>query len=144
VALKNDDMKNVKHDKLLPFKNWYAMLEEAKYDAELGRIAKIVKDGNADHWIEVLENHKNSPDAHVTFTTSHRSKGREFSQVIVEDDFKSAFNEDGEFVGLREEEQNLLYVACTRAINRLEYNQTVAEYMQHMRSEERDEELLAA
>jgi superfamily I DNA/RNA helicase len=62
---------------------------------------------------------------HVTFTTAHKSKGREFSQVIVEGDFKSALNEDGEFVGLAEEEQNLLYVACTRAINVLEYNKTV-------------------
>jgi superfamily I DNA/RNA helicase len=47
----------------------------------------------------------------------------------VEGDFKSALNEEGEFVGLSEEEQNLLYVACTRAINVLEYNQTVVEYL---------------
>jgi superfamily I DNA/RNA helicase len=144
VALKNGDEKGVKHDKLLPFKNWYALKEEAKFDPELNRIAKVVEDGNAEIWIEALQNHKNSDDAHVTFTTAHKSKGREFDQVVVEDDFKSAYNEDGEFVGLSEEEQNLLYVACTRAVEKLEYNQTVAEYINHMKSMQREDELMAA
>lgn len=129
VALRNGVMKDVKHDKLLPYVDWNEAVEESKHDPELSRICKIVGNGDAEPWIEVLENHKNSDNAHVTFTTAHKSKGREFSQVIVEGDFKSALSEDGEFVGLSEEEQNLLYVACTRAINVLEYNQTVVEYM---------------
>jgi Superfamily I DNA and RNA helicases len=129
VALKNEDKKNVKHDKILPYVEWNELMEESTHDAELNRIAKVITNGQADEWIATLEKHKNVVDPHVTFTTAHKSKGREFSQVIVEGDFKSAYNENGEFVGLSEEEQNLLYVACTRAINVLEYNQTVVEYI---------------
>lgn len=136
VALKNEDKRNVKHDKVLPYNEWAELVEEGKHDPELGRIAKIIGNGQADQWIEVLESHKNASNPHVTFTTAHKSKGREFSQVIVESDFKSAYNENGEFVGLSEEEQNLLYVACTRAIDVLEYNQTVVEYIKHAAANE--------
>jgi superfamily I DNA/RNA helicase len=142
LALKAGELKDVKHDTILPFKNWYALLEEAKSDPTLSRIAKTVDEGVAEEWIAALENHSNDADAHVTFTTAHKSKGREFDQVIVEGDFKSCYNEEGEFVGLSEEEQNLLYVACTRAVLKLEYNQTVAEYIQHSQSYQR--ELMAA
>jgi hypothetical protein len=129
VALEQDKMKDVKHDKLLPFVSWSDMVLESKNDAELGRIVKVVKDGKVNEWIEVLSGHVNSASALVTFTTAHKSKGREFLQVVIEGDFKSCYNEDGEWVGLSEDEQNLLYVAVTRAIERLEYNQTVSEYL---------------
>lgn len=131
VALKDGDTKGVKHDKIIPYTDWVSLTEESKFDPELARIAKVVNGGQADEWINTLENHVNSDNPHVTFTTAHKSKGREFKQVIVEGDFKSCYNEDGEFVGLPEEEQNLLYVAVTRAIDRLNYNQTVAEYIRH-------------
>lgn len=133
IALRDGVKKNVKHDKVLPYNEWAELVEESKHDAELGRVAKIVGNGDAEEWIEILQNHNNSSTPHVTFTTAHKSKGREFSQVIVEGDFKSALNEDGEFIGLSEEEQNLLYVACTRAIDVLEYNQTVVEYLKFVR-----------
>lgn len=138
VALFDGDKKNAKHDKVLPYNDWAELMEESKHDAELGRIAKVVNSGDAEKWLAVLEKHVNSSQPHVTFTTAHKSKGREFSQVIVEGDFKSCLNEDGEFVGLTEEEQNLLYVACTRAINVLEYNQTVAEYIREEANVERE------
>jgi hypothetical protein len=134
VALCDGVMKDVKHDKLLPFRNWDAMVEESKHDPELARIAKVVKNGEAESWIATLSSHKNSDTPHVTFTTAHKSKGREFSQVIIEGDFKSCYTEDGEWKGLSEEEQNLLYVACTRAIDRLNINQTVAEYLNRIES----------
>lgn len=133
VALRWDDMKNVKHDKMLPFNDWAELMAESKHDSELARIAKIVTEGDVDNWINTLENHVNSRKPHVTFTTAHKSKGREFVQVVVEGDFKSNYNKDGEWVGLSEEEQNLLYVAVTRAINVLEYNATVAEYIKRER-----------
>lgn len=138
LALEAGDNKNVKHDKLLPFKDWCDMVLESKQDAELGRIVKVVKEGLVHEWIAVLSGHTNSPEPMVTFTTAHKSKGREFSQVVIEDDFKSNYNEDGKWVGLSEDEQNLLYVAVTRAIHKLEYNQTVAEYLD--RAQAREEE----
>lgn len=127
-ALYRGDMKNVKHEKLLPYENW-AELANDKDDPELSRIAKIVKDGNALEWVRLLENFKNSATPHITFTTAHKSKGREWRQVIVESDFKSCYK-DGEWTGLSVEEQNLLYVAVTRAIENLEYNSTAWEYLQ--------------
>jgi superfamily I DNA/RNA helicase len=129
VALYRGDMKNVKHDKMLPYTEWYEMVAESKGDAELGRIVKVVKEGLAENWISILKCHCNSREPHVTFTTAHKSKGREWSQVRIESDFKSCYNEDGEWTGLSTEEQNLLYVASTRAIDKLEYNLTVAEYL---------------
>jgi hypothetical protein len=129
VALEQGIKKDVKHDKLLPFVDWSDMVVEAKNDPELGRIVKVVKDGKVGEWIAVLSSHVNSDCPLVTFTTAHKSKGREFAQVVIEGDFKSCYNEDGEWVGLSEDEQNLLYVAVTRAILRLEYNQTVSEYL---------------
>jgi len=138
VALSTGDSKNVKHDKLLPYKDWADMVLEAKHDAELGRIVKVVKDGKVSQWIEVLSGHLNSETPAVTFTTAHKSKGREFSQVVIEDDFKTCYNDDGEWTGLTEDEQNLLYVAVTRAIDKLEYNQTVSEYLERAQSRERE------
>lgn len=127
-ALHDGDKKGVKHDVILPFTDWDELMEESKHAPEVARIARIVNDGKAEQWIFTLENHVNSDEPHVTFTTAHKAKGREFLQVLIEGDFKSARNEDGEFTGLTEEEENLLYVACTRAILVLEYNLTVQEY----------------
>lgn len=135
VALKEGDMKAVKHDKLVPFFNWWSLTEEAKHDAELARIAKIVDSKEAGEWISTLETYVNSKTPHVTFTTAHKSKGREFDQVVIEGDFKSCYNEKGEWIGLTEEEQNLLYVAVTRAVHVLEYNNTVYQYIKRREEE---------
>lgn len=129
VALYRKDAKGVKHDKIVPYQNWDELLGEAKNDPELGRVSKVVANGQADEWIRVLAYFQNAADPHITFTTAHKSKGREWHQVIVENDFKSGFDEDGEWVGLVTEEQNLLYVACTRAQEVLQYNGVTAEYI---------------
>lgn len=142
IALYRNDKKKVKHDKLLPFKNFDEMLAEGKHDFELARIGKLVKDGLAEEWIDILLNFENSIDPHVTFTTAHKSKGREWSQVMLESDFKSCYGEEG-WNGLPEEEQNLLYVACTRAIDVLEYNSTVVEYLDYAAMNDEVEELAA-
>lgn len=129
-ALYKNDKRAVKHDKVVSYKDWDELKEDGvKNDPELKRIVKVVEDGLAQQWIELLENFENHPTPHVTYTTCHKSKGREFDQVVLEGDFKSNYDEDGEWVGLPTEEQNLLYVACTRAIHVLEYNQTVLEYL---------------
>lgn len=80
----------------------------------------------------------NYPDPHITFTTAHKSKGREWPQVRVEDDFRPTEDEDGNWIGLTTEEQNLLYVACTRAQLRLEYNPQASKYIQRWMSEARE------
>lgn len=133
-ALYEGDKKNVKHDKVIPYTDWEELTIEVKSDPELGRVAKAVSSGMAVKWAHILSSFKNSDHPLIIFTTAHKAKGRECDQVIVENDFKSCYDDDGQWKGLATEEQNLLYVAVTRAINVLEYNLTVAEYMNRERS----------
>lgn len=127
--------KDVKHDKLLPFHDWDEMVGESKKDAELGRIVRVTKEGLVSQWIATLQGHKNAANPLVLFTSAHKSKGLQYPQVIVENDFKSCLGESGEWVGLSTPEQNLLYVALTRAELVLEYNLTTQEYLSRHKSE---------
>lgn len=129
LALASGQYKQVKHDKIVPYTKWEDLKEEAKHDAELGRVAKIVAGGEARQWIDTLQHHVNSSEPLVTFVTAHKSKGLQWPQVVLEDDFKSNYNDEKEWVGLTTEEQNLLYVACTRAEFVLDYNKPIIEYM---------------
>jgi F-box protein 18 (helicase) len=64
------------------------------------------------------------PNTWITFTTAHRSKGLEWENVALSDDFQS-LHEDGKpkpRPDLIDEETNLLYVAITRAQKRVELN----------------------
>jgi F-box protein 18 (helicase) len=67
--------------------------------------------------------------ADVQLTTAHRSKGLEFEQVVLADDFEEFVTETGEpkFLDTQElnEELNLLYVAATRASHALEINSSI-------------------
>jgi hypothetical protein len=129
-ALFEGDVKSVKHEKIVPYAEWAALAEDADHDQELKRLVAAVMSGQAPVWIDVLENHQEPHNPEVIFTTAHKSKGREFKQVKLEDDFPSNYGKGGKWVGLETEEQNLLYVACTRAINCLQYNQTVMEILE--------------
>lgn len=132
-ALYNREKRGIKHDKVLPYHDWDEYVAEGKHDFDIGRMCKVIKDGLAEQWIELLETFKNSTTPHVTFTTAHKSKGREWKQVVVEEDFKNPYGEKDEWIGLTVEEQNLLYVALTRAIEVLQYNPTVAAFIRHSR-----------
>jgi len=127
-ALYQGDTKAVKHENIIPFSTWDDLVEEGKNDRELGRIVSIVDDGDADKMISILHSHKNTNDALITLTTAHKAKGLEYQQVCLASDFPSNYNRKGEFVGLSEEERNLLYVAATRAINALNINTTCQEF----------------
>lgn len=131
MALHRKDKKGVKHDKVVPHAEWDDLVEEAENDPELARVSKAIESGDADEWLELLGRFQNAAQPHITFTTAHKSKGREWHQVVVEGDFKDGFNKDGEWVGLATEEENLLYVACTRAQHRLQFNGTAAAYIQN-------------
>lgn len=136
LALFANDLNNVKHERIMPFGKWDDMVEEGQYDKEIGRLVKIIKEGKAQNIITVLTNYKPSIKAHITMTTAHKSKGREWKQVRLEDDFPShlkgnAKDKTIEWVGLSESEQNILYVAVTRAIDVLEINTSVQEVIDY-------------
>ncbi len=129
-ALYREDMRKVKHEDILPFTKWEDLVEEGKADAGLRRVAKIVENDQADEIITTLHSHKNEGSAHITLTSAHKSKGLEFNQVILASDFPSNYDSKGQYVGLSDQERNLLYVACTRAEMALQYNSTVKELME--------------
>jgi len=128
-ALYKGDIKNVKHESLVPYPTWYELLEEAKADGgDLQKLVNIISGGMGQHFIDVLSNYEVSDDAIATFTTAHKSKGRECEQVMLAGDFKTHIK-GGAWVGLNEFEENLLYVAVTRAMSVLEINRSVEEVL---------------
>lgn len=127
-ALFKDDLKNVKHERILPYPTWADMVEEGKDSGELKRLQGIIESGRAQHIIRVLSNYVQPSDFIATLTTGHKAKGRECEQVILADDFPTNYRK-GEWVGLSEAEENLLYVALTRAIRVLEPNTSLFEIM---------------
>lgn len=129
-ALYRCDMKNVKHEEILPYPHWLALVEEAEGQGggPLKRMVSLVESGMSGQFIDVLENYKTPSDYKATYTTAHKAKGRESEQVILAGDFPSHYGKDG-WKGLEEAEQNLLYVAVTRAKCVLEINRSVWEVM---------------
>lgn len=126
-ALSKGDMKNVKHENMLPYPTWDEYKEEAeKIKGEMKRLVNIIEGGDYFRFCRTLENYQNPEDADVIYTTGHKAKGREHDQVILADDFPSHYD-GGDWVGLTDMEQNLLYVAATRAMRVLEVNDSVQE-----------------
>jgi len=128
AALKVGNLKGVKHDDLVAYKSWYELEQESP-----SSIAPIISMVNKNlHYtaLGVLKEHRNPLNPEIIFVTAHKSKGREWDTVVLAEDFKSPMVK-GEFVGLTEEERNLLYVSATRAKKLLIYNQPVKDYLDH-------------
>lgn len=131
MALQRGNLKEVKHENILPFPAWEDLLVEAKLiGGELGRVATLVGAGEAQGVLDVLSNYTKPLHPEIILTTAHKSKGREFDIVVLADDFPSCYNDAGEWVGLTEMERNLLYVAATRAKKLLVTNGTLRQIME--------------
>jgi hypothetical protein len=128
-ALYVNDMNNVKHERILPFNTWEELVEEGKTGGELRTIGNILADKREEEVVRILSAYQRPDVFDIRYTTSHKAKGAEFYQVVLGNDFPSNYNQAGDWVGLAVPEQNLLYVACTRAIKALEYNSTVVEIL---------------
>jgi hypothetical protein len=113
--------KDVKHEDITPYSCWHDLTEAAKEDPELKRIAKIVQDGKAGFFISHLSKLSNKPHkADITLTTAHKSKGMEWNNVVLADDYPLSKDSDDPFEKMSSQEINLLYVASTRAILKLQ------------------------
>lgn len=134
VALKEGNMAKVKHEDFLAYDNWKE-LEDEKPTGEIGRIYKIVESGQHYEVIGILTAHKNVSDPDIVMTTAHKSKGREWDYVVLADDFPSVYNSEGHYVGLEESEENLLYVAATRAKKWLCMNGTCEDILERKATE---------
>ncbi len=119
-ALFNLDVKNVKHESIIPYSTWDDLMDCCDEDPELNRIAKIVISDKVDVYVDRLtkmakEKIGNRYD--ILLTTAHKSKGLQWDHVILANDFHDL---DEGFEGLGDQERNLIYVAATRAVKTLE------------------------
>ncbi|MBF0102094.1 MAG: ATP-dependent helicase [Desulfobacterales bacterium] len=84
-------------------------------DIYMDKIPGLVRD---------ITNKTVAPDeAEIILSTAHKSKGLEFDQVCLADDYQNLLENDGSLVNqtkINHEEINILYVAITRARQRLE------------------------
>lgn len=77
--------------------------------------------------------------ADVILTTGHKAKGLEFDQVQMGDDFPILVKENPEngkeylVKDLAADEYNLIYVACTRAITRLDLSGTMIKLLEFLK-----------
>lgn len=126
VALFKGDMKNVKHEEVVPYSDWQEYVEAGKEEPEINRVVKFVTQGLANKLIMCLSQLKKKDNADITLTTAHKSKGLEWDTVVLADDFPN-LSESGE---LPDQERNLLYVAATRAMKTLVVNTTCREIME--------------
>jgi hypothetical protein len=130
--------------------NEYKAIAEQTADAEMNRSIKLILNYGArlPALIDRLEATATDHQSEAAFvvSTAHRSKGLEFESVSLGEDFKNPFLmlEDAmkrnngrvpEQVKLRfQEEMNLLYVAITRAIYRLNLNTAVKDLVEIAKS----------
>jgi hypothetical protein len=115
------------------FHCWSEVVEysETECGQELATFVRLVECYGPGPLWHVLKRVSDQPeDAHVTISTTHRAKGREWGTVRLEDDFVlSDEDEDGEPGELPAEELRVLYVAITRAKNLLQVGNQTARFL---------------
>lgn len=112
----------------------YCAVAEATRDLEMLRTIKILDTyGDIPACIDKLHQFavKDEMEARVTVTTAHRSKGLEWDDVLLCDDFPDFLSGDMD-EDERNDEINLLYVACTRAMRRLYISSTMERVLNYV------------
>lgn len=100
------------HDSISRFTNWIDLLDFAKESVEVKRLVDISLRPDVEKFIQRLESIDECTNPDIILTTAHKSKGLEFDNVVVANDFKFGSKH---VLDMPEQEINLLYVACTRA-----------------------------
>lgn len=123
--LKQGEHKGIRHPLIAPFSSWEALGKHVddSPDPEVGQVFQIIEeyDGRFGDVLSLLGQEFDDASAKIVLTTAHRSKGREWDNVVIAADF------DNLLLGKRQlqpsekdAELNLLYVAMTRAMVKLE------------------------
>jgi F-box protein 18 (helicase) len=95
-------------------------------DRDYMRVIKMIDEHGSDLWgmmKAVSENRVKMADADVVLCTGHKSKGLEWENVVLGDDFAQVDLENGKIPS--EADLNLLYVVATRAEKRLVLNSSI-------------------
>jgi hypothetical protein len=114
------NFKDVKDEDIAPYSTWFELVEAAEDDPELKRISKIVESKSVQKFISSLNETTSKAKADILLTTAHKSKGQEWNNVIIAKDFPIAKILEDDLEGKWQQEVNLFYVACTRAIKKLQ------------------------
>ena len=125
-ALYNSNKKLIKDFSIKNYRSFQELEKNAKIEEnnELIFLCNVVKKygsklRNSINKINNLIVHDMSI-ADITLTTAHKSKGLEFEQVILSNDYNNFFDKDDNLKqNIKSEEINILYVALTRSINSL-------------------------
>jgi len=94
---------------------------------DLKAILKLIETYGRERLLNILESTKESAeDASVIITTAHKSKGLEWSIVKLANDFKTPSDK----AVPTQEETNILYVAASRALHKLDLSECQATFPQ--------------
>lgn len=131
-ALYTGNLKDNQHPILREFKTYRDLQEhaEASGESECRLMVRLLEEqgGRLEKIMAKLEsNLVPESEAHVILTTCHKVKGREFDQVLIDDDFPDL--RDPKTNALRIDEVHLLHVAATRARKVLEPCNTLAQLL---------------
>ena len=126
------------------FKSWGDYLEAAKYDPEAKLMSELVGQYNdkIPVMVERMKQNQSSLEegARYCVTTGHKSKGLEWNQVMLADDFKApleqaeAWLSNSTKAAFPEAEVNLLYVMATRARHALKENHELEDWRKSIQS----------
>lgn len=128
------DVRNIKDDEIAVYSNWNEMLEDSKDNPEIKRLVDIVLGNKVYTYVTALDSlikasKQKDIKYDVLLTTAHKSKGMEWDNVVIADDF----NTESIFDKREQQEVNLYYVACTRAIETLQIPYSVyKEYSEYL------------
>lgn len=138
IALMNGEKSKVKHDVFVGFDNWKEFKEEAEHNQECQKLLRLITGGDIGKILGTLRNYRVPKTFEVKYSTAHKMKGLEDDIVWLADDFPSAYDKNGNWVGLTQEEQNILYVALTRAKKVLVKNSTIEEILCYYQESKED------
>lgn len=122
LALYEGRLKDIKDDDISIYSSWEEFEEVLDEVPEYERLAAIVSNGLTYKYLRAIKQVKLNKDCYeILMTTAHKSKGMEWDYVVIADDFKPKMilcNQDDP--DYNQQEVNLFYVACTRAIKKLQ------------------------
>lgn len=128
LALKGGDKRGVRHTTLLVYESWKDLNKDIDYaPSELQRVVAMIKNKSVYKVLGLLRSHRNTNNPDITFVTAHKSKGLEYDNVVLGNDFPSIFDKEGMLRDMPIAETNLLYVASTRAKDFIKLNEQVEE-----------------
>ena len=113
------------HPDLFLFANYADFKEytDSPMGGDLKAVLKLIETYGRERLLNILESTiENAEDASVTITTAHKSKGLEWSAVRLANDFKVP----SEGSVPTQEETNILYVAASRALHKLDLSECAA------------------